>query len=124
MKHIALIIPLICLPGSSLAQELPEEGHSMMERGVQLFFDGLKKEMSPAIEDLSEFSKKMGPALQNFAAEMGPAFAGILESVEDWSVYEAPKIQPNGDIIIKRKSDVPVAPPAVIILDPNPQVEI
>ncbi|WP_176248528.1 hypothetical protein [Sulfitobacter sp. HGT1] len=124
MKHIALIFSLICLPGLPLAQDLPDEGQSMMERGVELFLEGLKKEMAPALEDLSELGKKLGPALQEFASEMGPAFADLLETVEDWSVYEAPEILPNGDIIIKRKPDVPVPPPAKIIVDQNPEFDI
>ena len=124
MKHIALIFTLICLPGLTLAQEKPDEGPSMMERGLELFLDGMKKEMVPALEDLSELGKKLGPALQDFISEMGPAFADLLEKVEDWSAYEAPEILPNGDIIIKRKPDVPVPPPAKIIVDQNPEFDI
>ena len=41
--------------------------------------------------------------------EMGPALAEIADKVEDWSRYEAPEILPNGDIIIRRKPDLPEA---------------
>jgi hypothetical protein len=67
-----------------------------MERGAQQFLEGLLQEMEPALEGLMSFIDQMGPAMQE-----------ILDEVKDWSVYEAPEILPNGDIIIRRKPDVP-----------------
>ena len=52
--------------------------------------------------------KEMGPALEEFAKEMGPKLQTMLDSVDDWAFYEVPEILPNGDIIIRRK---PSAPP-------------
>jgi hypothetical protein len=43
----------------------------------------------------------------------------IMDEVKDWSVYEAPEMLPNGDIIIRRKPDAPppeVAPDGAIDL--------
>jgi hypothetical protein len=81
-----------------------------MERGAEMFMEGILKEMAPAIGELEGLADQMGPALRMFVGEMGPKLAEILEQVEDWSAYEAPEILPNGDIIIRRKPDRPVTP--------------
>ena len=95
------------------AQE--DDGPSLMERGAELFFEGLAKEMAPALNDLRGMAEQFGPSMQSFLEEMGPAFVEILDQVKDWSVYEVPEILPNGDIIIRRKvvpqEDTPEADP-------------
>ncbi len=95
-----------------------------MERGAQLFFEGLMQEMAPAIDELSKLMEEAGPALQSFVAEMGPKLLAVLEEVKDWSVYEAPEVLPNGDIIIRRKPDRPHAPPDETPKHPAPQIEL
>ena len=72
---------------------------------MELFLEGLRDEMEPALRDLQGLADQFGPAMAEFLAVMGPALAEILEKVEDWTRYEAPEILPNGDIIIRRKSD-------------------
>jgi hypothetical protein len=124
MKNLALICVLICSPALASAQAVPDTGPSLMERGAQMFLDGMMQEMSPALEDLSELGEKIGPALRDFANEMGPALGSILESVEDWSVYEAPEILPNGDILIKRKPEPETPKGPMIFLDKTPQIDI
>ena len=108
MKHLAIIL---CLTGATpaLAQE-HGDGLSLMERGAQMLMEGLLREMEPALEDLKGMAEEFGPALRDFTAQMGPALRGLLDEVEDWSVYEPPEMLDNGDIIIRRKS--PDAPPA------------
>lgn len=78
-----------------------------MERGAQLFFEGLMQEMAPALDELTELMEEAGPALQEFITQMGPKLKTVLEDVEDWSDYSAPEVLPNGDIIIRRKPDAP-----------------
>ena len=107
----------------------PDDSPSMMKRGAQMFMEGLLQEMAPAVDGLSELGEKLGPALRSFTDEMGPAFADLLNQVEDWSVYEAPEKLPNGDIIIRRKPEpapetTPEDAPPVILLDETPQIEI
>ena len=75
----------------------------MMERGAELFFEGLRRELGPALEDLEEMTREIGPAMRSFIEEMGPAFGDIIDEVKDWTVYEPPEILPNGDIIIRKK---------------------
>jgi len=76
-----------------------------MERGAELFFEGLAQEMAPALDDLRGLAEEFGPAMQAFLEEMGPAFVAIMDEVKDWSMYHPPEILPNGDIIMRRKVD-------------------
>lgn len=106
MKQILLPAALIALISSPLAAQEAEgedSGPSLMERGAELFWEGLCQEMAPALEDLQGMMEEIGPAMGAFLAEMGPALAEIAKEVEDWSVYEMPEILPNGDIIIRKK---------------------
>ena len=103
MKRLFIPVTLVAaLATPSYAQD-DDEGLSLMERGARMFMDGIMKEMEPAIDDLEDF----GPAMRNFAQEMGPALRDLMDQVEDWSVYNAPEVLPNGDIIIRRKPDAP-----------------
>ena len=104
MKHR---IPLAAVFAVSLAAPLPAQdlGRSLMERGAELFLEGLQKEMAPALDDLRGLADELGPAMQGFIGEMGPALGDILAEVKDWSRYHPPEILPNGDIIIRRKRD-------------------
>lgn len=93
---------ILALASPAAAQE-SEDAPSLMERGAQMFLEGLMQEVEPRLDDLQDLSKEFGPALRGFFEEMGPALGGLLEQVEDWSAYEPPEILPNGDIIIRRK---------------------
>jgi len=124
MKQIAPFALITVLATPALAEE--DRGLSIMERGAQMFFEGLLKEMEPAIEEFSGLADQMGPALRQFADEMGPKLTELLNDVEDWSVYEAPEVLPNGDIIIRRKPDVPTpdTDKADSLSEPAPQIEL
>ncbi len=109
MKHIfaPALVACILIAAPLAAQDSEEGGSSLMERGAELFWKGLREEMAPSLQELEGLMEKIGPSMQSFLAEMGPALADIAEKVEDWSRYEAPEILPNGDIIIRRKPDAP-----------------
>ncbi|WP_170454532.1 hypothetical protein [Ruegeria arenilitoris] len=111
MKRLMLIGATALFAAPASAQD--EGGKSLMEQGAELFFEGLRKEMEPALEDLLGLAEQFGPAMQSFIEEMGPALAEIGGKVKDWSAYEAPEMLPNGDIIIRRKPDVPDQPDEV-----------
>lgn len=90
-----------------------DEGLSLMERGARMFLDGMRREMEPALQDMADMLATMGPAMQEFLREMGPAMTDLLGRIDDLSVYDAPELLPNGDIIIRRKPDAaPYVPPA------------
>ena len=63
---------------------------------AQQFLEGLLQEMEPAWREL-----------QGFMDAMGPAMIELMDEVQDWSAYEPPEILDNGDIIIRRKPQVP-----------------
>lgn len=102
--RILIIAAVLSLATPLAAQEEPapgdEDGMSLMERGARLLMEGMMRELQPALEGLEE----LGPMFRDFAREMGPALAKIIEEVEDWSVYHPPEMLPNGDIIIRRKT--------------------
>lgn len=102
MKHL---LP-ICVISAALAFPAHAEedtGQSLMEQGAELFFEGLRQEMAPTLEDLQGLVTQFGPAMQSFFEEMGPALAELAGEIQDWSAYEAPEMLPNGDIIIRKK---------------------
>jgi len=102
MKHIVLPLTLAVLMTSPIqAQE--DQGSSLMEQGMELFWEGLRQEMAPTLDELRLLAEELGPSMRGFLAEMGPALAEIANQVEDWSTYEMPEILPNGDIIIRKK---------------------
>jgi len=107
MKHTA---PLLALSAALLVGAPPavaqekEDGRSLMEEGAQLFWDGLRRELGPALESLRDRADDMEPALRDFADRMGPALADLMEKIDDLSAYHPPEMLPNGDIILRRKT--------------------
>lgn len=119
MKQFARIVALslaLSAPPVMAAEE--GEGLSLMERGAQMFLEGIMREMEPALKDLEGLAQEMQPALRQFVDEMGPAFADLLGKIDDLSNYHAPEMLPNGDIIIRRKT------PLEREIDPNGEVEL
>ncbi|MBO9435806.1 hypothetical protein J7394_16410 [Ruegeria sp. R13_0] len=111
MKHILMIGAMtaaFALPATAEEEDTP----TLMEQGAELFFEGLRREMEPALDELLGLADQFGPAMQSFMQEMGPALAELASEVKDWSVYEMPEILPNGDIIIRKKQteDAPEIP--------------
>lgn len=125
MKHIVpVILTLSFSPIIATAEEAQvDRGLSLMDRGAKMFMEGILKEMEPAIDEFEGLKEQMGPVLKNFASEMGPKLAELMEQVDDWSVYSAPEMQPNGDIIIRRKPDHPMEK-SEKPTEPAPQIDL
>ena len=104
-------ILVLAVTTASAAEEDLAPGMSLMDRGAHLFLEGLKQEMAPTVDGLQRLLAETGPSLRNFMLEMGPTLRDFVAQVKDWSVYEAPEILPNGDIIMRRKPDSPVDRP-------------
>lgn len=100
---IAAICGLAALPLQAQEAE-GDDGFSLMERGAQMFLEGILREVEPAIKDLEGLAEKVGPDLRRFVEEMGPAFAEIMNEIGDLSAYHPPEILPNGDIILRKKT--------------------
>ena len=105
MKHYAILIFCMSLATPVLAQD-DDDGPSLLERGAQMFLEGLLQEMEPTLDGMQDFALKAGPAFRDFVEAMGPALLEVFEQVEDWSTYEVPEILDNGDIIIRKKPPV------------------
>lgn len=108
MKQFVLIACL-ALPMPAFAQEdgEVEDGFSLMEEGARLLFRGLMSEMEPAIDEFSGLAAEIEPALEVLASEMGPALMELIQTLDSVRYYEAPEVLPNGDIIIRRRTDAP-----------------
>lgn len=118
MKRFAAAIALASLTATATAAQdnapedpSGEEGFSLMERGAQQLLEGLSDEMGPMLRDLEGLADEMGPALRDFALQMGPALRDMMEQVGEWSNYHAPEMLPNGDIIIRRRTEDEGVPP-------------
>ena len=90
-----------------------EEGFDLMEEGAKLLLRGLLNEMDPALAELKGLADEIGPQMQLFADEMGPAFAELMTRVDDLRNYDAPELLPNGDIIIRRREVAPEFVPQI-----------
>lgn len=119
MKRIVTTSGALLLAAALPLQAQDEDGFSLMERGAQLFFEGIQREMEPALNDLMGLAEDMEPALRNFVSEMGPAFVELLSQIEDLSAYHPPEILPNGDIILRKKT-----PEEMVEDTPNSEIEI
>jgi len=116
MKQLAgltLIAALSVTPVVAQEDTPPQtdDGLSLMEEGARMLLRGLMTEVEPAIEGLRDGFEKMGPEFSEFVRTIGPAFAELLNQVDDFRNYEAPEFLPNGDIIIRRSPDAPAWQP-------------
>ncbi|MCA0938354.1 hypothetical protein CLG85_013150 [Yangia mangrovi] len=132
---IAAPLAPLATPAFSQAADTPGEsedtldnGPGLMERGADMFLRGLRDELDPALQDLKGLADRMGPALQSFVDEMGPAMAQLSEQIEDWTLYEAPEMLPNGDILIRRREkldpEAPEAAPEMPEAGPGGEIEL
>jgi len=80
------------------------EGADLLEQGARLLLRGLMQELGPAL-------REMESGLRELEALIG-----------DLSLYHAPEVLPNGDILIRRKAPLPVVPDPGA--DPAPGGEI
>ncbi len=112
---------LTCTP--VLAEDNAEvsEGFDLMEKGVQLFMQGIFNELEPTMNEFQQLIDEASPQLKALLLEMGPSLVEALNKIDDFSYYEKPEVLPNGDIIIRRDKGAPIyVPPAEI----EPQAEI
>ncbi len=101
---LAAVLAVLATP--ALAQEAPQ---SNLGQGL----DKLREGTAQILEGLKE---KAGPALQGLKDDLGTL-------IDDASAYEAPEVQPNGDILIRRKVPRTVPPPDVPTPDALPDTD-
>ena len=78
-----------------------EEGWSLMERGAKLLLEGLMTEMEPALDEMGRALSEIEPTLR----EMQPRLRELITMLGDLRYYHAPEKLPNGDIILRRKTE-------------------
>ena len=84
MRHIILSFAVsTCLVFPAAAQEAENEPPSLMERGVQMFLEGLLQEMEPALDDLQGLADEMEPAFREFSEKMGPMMTDLFGKMTD-----------------------------------------
>jgi len=110
MRRIAVPAALalsLALTGPAVAQDSPRnpdlsEGLGLLEQGTRLMLRGLMEELGPALREMEE------------------GFGALQEMLGDMTLYHAPEVLPNGDILIRRRTplepDPPAAPPEEIEL--------
>ena len=112
MKQIATLPALaLMLPLTLTPVHAEEDGFSLMEEGAKLFFKGIIQEMEPTIDDLRGFAEDVEPALREFVEHVGPALRDLMGKIDNINAYHPPELLPNGDIILRRKSDAEMTPP-------------
>ena len=90
MKHLLLISTLaFATAGPAFAEDDP----------LPDLLDQLDEFSEQTRDFLEGWAEQLGPTLE----ELGPALGALSEQIGDWSLYEAPEVLPNGDIIIRRK---------------------
>ena len=122
-RFMPLIALCTVLPLAAHAQEESQErGLGLMERGAQMFMDGIMDEMGPVAEGFEGY-RGHAPRAARFRAGDGAEAYGAFGRGRGLSAYQAPEMQPNGDIIIRRKPDHPMVPPETPT-EPAPQIEL
>ena len=118
MIRTACLISALVVSPVAAQDAAEEEGRSLMEEGARLFFEGIQREMGPALEGLRDRAQEMEPALRQFVEEMGPALRDLMGEIGDLSAFHAPEVLPNGDILLRHKS------PQDVQDTPTPEGEI
>ncbi len=103
MKRITFALFLMLTPAfaEDPAPAPPSEGWTLMERGAKLLLEGLMSEMEPALDGMGQALADIEPALR----EMQPALLDLIGLLGDLRYYHAPEKLPNGDIILRRKTE-------------------
>jgi hypothetical protein len=108
MRQFIAPLAVVALCASPLVAETPvvpdpgaDEGSSLMEEGAKLFLRGIMSEMEPALDEMGKALDEVKPGLE----ALQPKLRELMALVGDLQNYHAPEKLPNGDIIMRRKSD-------------------
>ncbi len=82
-----LAVTLMAPPAQAQEAPTPKDGAEALAEGFRLLLEGLASEMEPLADDMTEI------------------WRDFLNGVEELPAYDPPEVLPNGDIIIRRKSD-------------------
>ncbi|MES2145376.1 MAG: hypothetical protein V4516_13700 [Pseudomonadota bacterium] len=108
MRQFLAPVVVIALCAGPLAAETPavpetgtDDGASLMEEGAKLFMRGILSQMEPALDEMGKALDEVEPSLR----ALQPKLRELMALVGDLQNYRAPEKLPNGDIILRRKTD-------------------
>ena len=116
MKPILLLLAASVAATPALAQDEPS-GFDLIGEGAGQILQGLASEAVPALDGLTQglpaWGAEVFPTVTAIVSDLGPGFFDVFREVDSLTNYEAPAIQPNGDVLIRRSPDAPAwTPPA------------
>ena len=101
MKHLYAALVILSIGMSPTQADEPSLG--LIKQNEQFFLKSLLKQLPDALNDLEALTRPLELSLRSFTQEIAPYWGDLLQKVEDWSIYRAPKVLPNGDIILRKK---------------------
>ena len=109
MQVMTRLIPLALAAALAAAPHAAQEAEepSLLEEGADLLFRGLIEEVAPPLQELAGIGSELLPIFETLAREMGPAIAEVAGQIDSITYYEPPVIAPNGDIVLRRRTDAP-----------------
>ena len=116
MQHLYAALVILCIGVTPAHAEENDPG--LIEQSGQLFLRGLLQQLPGALKDLEALTGQLEPSLLSSTKKMAPYLRDLLQQVENWSVYAAPEILPNGDIILRKKH------PAQAVVPPIGDIEL
>ncbi len=99
--RLSALALLLALPA---AAETPDDG---VGEGLSLLQQGARIIMRSMLEDIEPQLDQMRRDLEGAMAELEPRLDALADMIGNLDAYEAPEKLPNGDIILRRKRDVP-----------------
>lgn len=112
MKHaltLALFLVASPLTAQTLPPDVPEdapEEPGLFERGAERLLRDFMDEMAPALDEAEQAFRDMEPTFR----AMLPMMRELAEMIGDIDHYHMPEKLPNGDILLRRKPDLPPEP--------------
>ncbi|GGH46466.1 AAA+ family ATPase [Frigidibacter albus] len=116
MKYALTLALLLASPltAQTLPEEAPDE-RGLWERGADRLLQNLLDEMAPALDEAEQAFREMEPTFR----AMLPMMRELAEMVGDIDHYHMPEKLPNGDILLRRKPDLPPEPETPPERDPE-----
>ena len=103
MKQLFLICAVALTPLSASAQET---------------------EAPFGLGDLAPFAETFRELFEGFTEDMLPLMEQLSDKMSDLNAYEAPEVQPNGDILIRRKPETEPVPDAEPKANPDGSIDL
>lgn len=100
MKHLAILglCATLASPAAADENEPLMEGLDLLGQGSRLLLEGLSEELGPLFEDMGALGEELAPFLRALNEQLS-------EGLGELNAYHPPEILPNGDIIIRRKTE-------------------